>query len=195
MIVVSFFCVDVETCPVDLEGALKMDEEERKKLLNPIDSKIVAIGVKEEGKEAVVLLDDSEAVMLREYWEKLAAFKKSFPYGKIVGFNLKNFDLPVLVTRSFIHNVKVVPFLLKEIVDLRESLSVFKYGHVRGKLKEYASFIGIKTMDGMDGSKVAEACKKGEYKKIGEYLKKDLEITEEIYKRAKSLRITEIQRW
>jgi hypothetical protein len=35
----------------------------------------------------------------------------------------------------------------------------------------------------------------GENKKIGEYLKKDLEITEEIYKRAKSLRITEIQRW
>jgi hypothetical protein len=55
--------------------------------------------------------------------------------------------------------------------------------------------MGLKAMEGMDGSKVAEACAKGENKKIGEYLKKDLEITEEIYKRAKSLRITEIQRW
>jgi len=40
----TFFCVDVETCPIDLEAALKMGEEERKKLLNPIDSRIVAIG-------------------------------------------------------------------------------------------------------------------------------------------------------
>ncbi|MCX6799473.1 MAG: ribonuclease H-like domain-containing protein [Candidatus Diapherotrites archaeon] len=191
----GFFCVDVETCPVDREEWLKLGEEERKRLLNPIDSRIVAIGVKEEGKEAVVLLDESEKKMLEEFWGMLAEFKKSGYAGKIVGFNLKNFDLPVLVTRSFIHNVRVVPFLLKEIVDLRESLSVFKYGHVRGKLKEYAAFIGIKAMDGMDGSKVAEACWKGETKKIAEYLKKDLEITEEIYKRAKSLRITEIQRW
>ena len=189
------FYLDVETCPIDREQYEALDETERKKLINPIDSSIVAIGIKRDGHEIVILRDEDEAKMLREFWEAVAAFRKTAGTSRIVGFNIKDFDLPVLVTRSFINNVKIVPFNLKEVVDLREKLSAYKYGNVRGKLKEFAELIGMEILEDVDGSKVAELCWKGEWDKITAYLRRDIEITEAIHKRTVELRINEIERW
>lgn len=133
--------------------------------------------------------------MLEDFWAELATFRKGDPSNKLVGFNVKDFDLPFLVTRSFINNAQIIPFLLKDILDLRENISAFKFGHVRGKLKEFAVLLGIEILDGLDGEKIAELCWSGDDKKLIEYLKKDLEITESIHQRMKSLRIDEIQRW
>ncbi len=186
---------DIETCPIEKDNYLSKDEAERKKLLNPIDSRIVAIGIKIEGKDAVLLREENEAKMLRGFWEGVAAFRKGAGVHRLVGFNVKDFDLPFLVTRSFICNVKIVPFNLKEIIDLRERLSAFKFGNVRGKLKEFGGLIGLETLEGVDGSKVAELCWAGEWEKILRYLAKDLEITEAIHRRTVELRINEIERW
>ena len=191
------FYFDVETCPQDKEKYLATtDDEERKKLLNPIDSRIVAIGIKQKGKEPVILLDfEDEKKMLEEFWEKLAHFKKEHAYGKIVGFNVKNFDLPFVVTRSFINNVKIVPFVLKDVVELREQLSAFKYGNVRGKLKEFAVLMGIEVIEGLEGDKVAELCWSEDKKTLGKYLRKDLEITEKVHERIVELNIDKIAKW
>ena len=186
---------DVETCPLDKEGYLAKTEEERKKLINPLDSRIVAIGVKTGDEKAKIIRLGSEEKMLAEFWNEVLKFRETYRNGKLVGFNVKDFDLPVLVTRSFINNVKIVPFSIKEVVDLREKLSAFKFGNVRGKLKEFGELIGVELYEGADGSKVAELCFAEEWKKIEEYLAKDIEITEAIHKRAVALRISEIERW
>lgn len=189
----NYLVLDIETCPLSFDGYFEKSEDERKKLLNPIDSRIVAIGLRE-GEKTEILLSEDEAGIVALFWVRLKQFKKSHPSGRIVGFNIKEFDLPFLVTRSFMHDVEIQPFTLKEIIDLREKLAAYKYGHTRGKLKEYGTAMGIAS-DEPDGSWIAEACFKGEFEKIKTYLEKDLEITHAVLARLIRTRIVEIERW
>ncbi|MFH1664104.1 MAG: ribonuclease H-like domain-containing protein [archaeon] len=189
----EYIVLDTETCPIKLEGYLELSETERKKLINPIDSKLVAIGLRHNSRN-IILQDENEKKMLEEFWKELAEIKKKKKETKIVGFNVKDFDLPVLVTRSFINNVVIEPFVLKDVIDLREKVSAFRYGQTRGKLKEFGEFMGIELHE-MDGSQVAEECIKGNFEKIKEYLNKDLEITEKMLKRIIETRIIEIEKW
>ncbi len=189
----SYIVVDIETIPIDRKGYEGRGEEaERKKLLNPIDSKIIAIGLKKKDGEPVVFMGSDEAELLSQFWNEISKSKSLST--KIVGFNIKDFDLPFLVTRSFVNNVGITPFILKEVLDLREKLSAYKFGNVRGKLKEFGGFLSIGKMD-MDGGDVAKEYWEGNHKKIEAYLKKDLEITEAVYQRIVRLRIDKIERW
>lgn len=190
----DYFYVDVETVPLDKGRYSELSEDERKKLLNPIDSRIVAIGVKKNTLVEHILMGEDEKALLKEFWSLLER-KNGSPVYKVVGFNIKDFDLPFLVTRSFLNGVPIVPFILKDVIDIREYLSVFKFGHIRGKLKEYAALLGIPTLEDIDGSQVAERYWNGEAEKIQVYLRKDLEITQKMHQRMVELRISEIGRW
>ena len=189
----EYIVIDIEVCPVKLEGYPELTETEKKKLLNPIDSCVVAIGLRYNSKNIIIQSSD-EKKMLTEFWAELKSFLKGNSQRKITGFNIKDFDLPFLVTRSFIRNIEIHPFILKGVVDLRDQLSAFRYGPVRGKLKEFGEFLGIELHE-MDGSQVAEECLRGNFPKIKEYLAKDLEITEKILERAISTKIIDIKRW
>ena len=146
--------VDIETCPNNLEKYKDMNEEERKKLLNPIDSRIIAIGIRHQGTSAI-FFEESEKKMLDDFWAHLKKIRQA-PNTLIVGFNICSFDMPFLVTRSFIHGAPVSPFSVnKTLVDIRDKISAYRYGETRGKLKEYASLIGIPVEEGVDGSMVA----------------------------------------
>ncbi|MFH0970637.1 MAG: ribonuclease H-like domain-containing protein [Candidatus Diapherotrites archaeon] len=191
----NHFYLDIETVPNDKEAYLALGEESRKKLLNPIDSHIVAIGLQKNVERPQILYGEDEKGLLEAFWTALANEKAGNNAYRLVGFNVKDFDLPFLVTRSFIRGVKIQPFLLKDVVDIREQLSVFKYGHTRGKLKEYATLIGITILDDIEGSKVAETYWDGKHDLLKEYLAKDLEITQKLHQRMVELRITDIARW
>jgi uncharacterized protein YprB with RNaseH-like and TPR domain len=185
--------IDIETCPINMDKAKKLEEDERLKLLNPIDSRIVAIGLRYKGNDMVFNSND-EKEMLEKFWLAWKSLKRNNKLMPIVGFNIVSFDIPFIVARSFINNVTISEFTLKEIVDIREKLNAYRYGHTRGKLKEYAELIGLEILD-VDGSDVLDLCINNEKEKLKEYLKKDLEITEKIYERAELLNITKIERW
>jgi len=190
----DFLILDVETCPIEMEGYFGLSEAEQKKLINPVDSRIVAIGLKQ-GSVLKVIQDLDEKKMLEAFWKEVSFFKKGASGQKrIVGFNLKEFDLPVLVTRSFLNDVEIEQFNLKEVIDLREKLSAFKWGPTRGKLKEYGKALNIELHE-MEGGDVAKACVEGKFDKIKQYLEKDLEITAKILERTVKTRIIEIERW
>ena len=191
----DYFYVDVETVPLDKEKYLSLDEDERKKLLNPIDSRIVAIGVQKNANPIQIFAGEDEGKILGEFWSLLASRPQGSGPARIVGFNIKDFDLPFLVTRSFLKGVKIHPFLLKDVMDVREQVSAFKYGPTRGKLKEYAALLGMSVLDDMDGSQVAERYWRGELPKIVEYLHRDVELTRAMHVRMIELRIAEIGRW
>jgi predicted PolB exonuclease-like 3'-5' exonuclease len=191
----DYFYIDIETIPLDKEKYASLDEDERKKLLNPIDSRIIAVGFQKKGLDSQIFYSEDEKVLLQAFWSALTVQKQSrVPY-RIVGFNIKDYDLPFLVTRSFINNVKIVPFLLKDVIDVREQLSAFKFGPTRGKLKEFGSLMGLTIMDDIDGSQVAENYWNAQHEKIKTYLKKDLEITQKIHERMMELGISDIQKW
>lgn len=191
----DYFYVDIETVPLDKAKYLSESEEARKKLLNPIDSRIIAVGVQKNGDPVQILEGEDEAKVLGDFWAMLAARPPGSGPARMVGFNIKDFDLPFLVTRSFLAGVKIHPFLLKDVVDVREQLSAFKYGPTRGKLKEYAALLGMSVLDDIDGSQVAERYWNGEMPKIVEYLRKDVELTRALHVRMIELRIAEIGRW
>ena len=124
--------LDIETCPIDLDYAQSLEEEERMKLINPIDSKIVAIGIRHNGKN-IIFQSNDEKQMLEDFWLEWKTIRQGSYLRPVVGFNICNFDMPFIVTRSFINDVSISPFTLKQIVDLKQKLSAYRYGHTRGK--------------------------------------------------------------
>ncbi len=185
----NYCIVDVESVPLDYETYKKETEEERKKYFNPILSKIVAIGVRQDAENTLFISTEDEYDILDKFWGMWHTINCS-----MVGFNIHDFDIPMLVGRSFIHNVEVVPFNLKnEIIDLRQRLAAFKF-NPKGTLKEYAKQIGLQLSE-FDGSMVAELVANGKIKELAGYLEKDLELTDSIFKRAEKLNILKIERW
>ena len=188
----DYFVVDIETCPSSFEGYDELDEEERTKLINPIDSKIVAIGVRRKNENKTFMGDEIE--ILKQFWEEWRRIKLENPNNVVVGFGINNFDLPFIVSRSFIHKVKIESFVLKLIIDLREKINVYRYGKTRGKLSDYGKLLKLNVLD-IDGGDVAKLCRENNFEKLKEYLVNDLEITDEMFKRARELNILNINRW
>src|SRR3989338_6659338 len=115
--------LDIETCPLDIGEYEQLDEEERKKLLNPIDCKVVAIGLRH-NEQNIIFLDEDEKKVLEQFWKLFE--QKRLGGTQIVGFNIALFDIPFLVVRSFINNVQIVPFTIKYVVDLREKINAYR---------------------------------------------------------------------
>lgn len=188
----NYFVMDIETCPLDLENYGELSEDEKLKRINPIDSEIVALGIRYKGKNTI-FLEENEKKMLDGFWSEWKRIKAD-SNAPVVGFNINNFDLPFITTRSLIKKVVISPFILKETIDLREKISAYQY-HPRGKLKEYATLLGLPFLEGMDGSQVADLYMQRDFKKIAEYLISDLEVTDELYKRVRDTNILGISRW
>lgn len=185
--------IDIETCPIDLESYFEKEEEDQLKLLNPIDSKIVAIGLRYDEKNYIFQNED-ESIVLRDFWKKFEEIKKENKATPIVGFNILSFDMPFITTRSLINNVKIYPFSLSEIIDIRDKIHAYKYGKTRGKLKELAILLGQDTLE-VDGSDVSLLCKNKDYKTLNKYLEKDIELTDFLYKKIVDLNIIKIKRY
>jgi len=189
----KYIILDIETSPLNLENYFEKEEEEKLKLLNPIDSKIVAIGLRYENKNYIFQSEDEKEI-LTLFWEKWKEIKFGSPLIPVVGFNIIPFDMPFIVTRSFIQDIKIQSFSLKEIIDLRDKINAYKYGKTRGKLKEFAEIVGLEILD-VNGSDVSKLCLEKDYITLNKYLEKDLEITDELYKRAVRTNIININRY
>jgi hypothetical protein len=193
----NYLYLDIETVPVDKDKHQSYDEEERKKLINPIDSKIIAIGLKSTIDNKIIILQkDNEKEMLEEFWKIFSDFRNNNGLtNRVVGFNIKSFDISFIVTRSFFNNVPIVPFVLKEIIDVRDQVTCFKRGPTRGTLKEFGEAIGVILVEDMDGSKVAETYWSGNIELIKTYLAKDIELTEKVHQKIMELGLDKIREW
>lgn len=152
----NYLYLDIETIPLDLKNYFEKDEEEKLKLLNPIDSRIIAIGVKQNNTPSTIFMHEDEKKILEEFWAYFKSFKTKNPVFRVVGFNIKSFDLSFLISRSFMNKVKISHFSLKEVFDLRDYLTCFRYGKSRGSLKDFGHSIGVSLMENIDGGMVPE---------------------------------------
>jgi len=188
----DYFVVDIETCPLDMEKYRALDEDSKTELLNPIDSKIVMIGVRYNKENKI--FEGEEKQMLSEFWLFWREITKKIPVPKVVGFSNVGFDMPFLTARSFIHGVTIVPFTLKQVIDLRDKINAYRYGPTRGKLKEYAELLKLTVLD-VDGSDVAELYASQDYDTLRKYLNNDLDITDAMYLRAVETKIVHINKY
>jgi len=154
--------------------------------LNPLQHRIVAIGVKLSDKDEIIM-DESEYYLLVNFWNLVE--KEGIE--KLIGFNI-DFDWQFIKLRSLYHRLKVKHFRRYQgRVDLRQILNGSSGRYVKGTgLKDYCRFLGIDVPeDDADGKDVPELWKayeetgNEEYKhKICEHLRRDLERTWELYK-------------
>ena len=188
----DFIIIDIETAPLNFELYFSLVEEERLKMLNPIDSKIIAIGIRH-NSENYIFSGNDEKKILEDFWSELSSMRKGDDSVKIVGFNIADFDMSFLTTRSFINGVAISPFKLKNLVDLREKISAYRH-KPKGRLRDFAKILGITHMNG-DGKDIAELARNGDMISIQKHLEGDLITTEELLKRANELNITKTERW
>lgn len=196
----NYLYLDIETCPIDQELYESLEDEEAKlKLLNPIDSRIVAIGLKySDSKDTIILQDDDEKKLLEEMWLTISKLRGNGTNLRIVGFNILSFDMSFIITRSFINKVNVLPISGNEIIDLRDFISFFRYGKTRGGLKDFGRAMGIE-LDENEAKDISRLCfqedKADGKRQIDKYLRKDIELTESMHKQMISLGIDKLRRY
>lgn len=142
---------------------------------------------------------ENEAEMVKKFWE--IAGKMDL----IIGHNIRDFDLPFIMQRSAILNVKPSWNKFEEPGkkpwDMVKFLSFARYKNApifdtmhewtnwsttRGgkSLEHIALAMGIPTpKEGIDGSEVASFFKQGRIKEICDYCMRDVETTRKVYKR------------
>lgn len=176
---------------------------------SPLTGQIVAIGVLDAEREKAAVYyqpanaDDtdfeeenckyealSEKDMLTKFWE--IATK----YDTFVTFNGRSFDVPFLMVRSAVHEVKPSKNLLAnrylqyqpynaKHVDLLDQLSFYGAMRRKGSLHLWTRALGIESpkAQGVTGDQVRGLFKEGKYREIAKYNARDLRATLELYQR------------
>lgn len=149
-----------------------------------------------------------EAYLMRELrsggeagYDEKTLLQGFFPYverlrPRLVGFNSRTFDLPVLKYRAMVHGI-AVPWLYDDAnrfenysyrfaldwhCDLLEALSDFG-ASARVKLNEVCAAFGLPGKFGVDGSQVAGMVDRGELQAVRDYCETDVLNTYLVYLR------------
>jgi len=189
----DYFIVDIETSPLDVQAYTELEEEDRLKLLNPIDSKIIGIGIRYKWQNRIFTGDD-EKDLLKSFWHEWERIMREAPNSVIVGFNINNFSIPFIITKSFINNVQVKSFSMKSIIDVRERINAYRYGKTKGKLTDYGELLGINVIK-KESDKMADLYLRKDYEQLHTYIENDLVAIDEIFKRLKETGIINISKW
>lgn len=176
----------------DLTAGIRNQDADRESLIvaqrkqmsvTPEFCKIVALGWaagESQVNSMVVGVDGvDEERLLHEFWDYVRSAKS------ICGFNILNFDLPVIFIRSIL--LDVAPsrqFDTKpwgtDIIDLMQKR--FPRSGAMG-LKRIAKLMGVDVPAGdVDGSQVEKLWME-DPAKVGEYVRSDIEITREIHRK------------
>lgn len=139
--------------------------------LEPFKDRIVGIGIKTEVLEEIKV-GDNEKELLEWFWGIQGRLDN------IIGWNIDRFDLWFIRIRSIKHNVKI-----KELrsIDLFKILFPENFQRWKSLNDVSESFFGERK--DKSGQMIQEAFLNKEFDKIKEYLKNDLNLTYNLYKR------------
>lgn len=146
--------------------------------LSALTGKVVAIGFRDKGGDFLLFTPLTEHQIIRDFWHMMIN-----PI-TLVGFNSNSFDLPFLIRRSWKLGIPI-PYWLREgryfsklCVDLKD---LWQLGdrQAHGTLAQLAVHFGLpgKLGSGKDFAKLLET----DPESAREYLKRDLEITDQLY--------------
>jgi hypothetical protein len=164
-------------------------ESERIKLLStkPLYCSIccVSLAVGREEPISLFAANKEEEGRLIEYVWQIAQ-----KYSPLVGFNISGFDIPVLITRSMILNIKPGRLIdrrrygSRDVLDLCQELLGDSWDGRKGfGLKPVCLSLGIQPKVDSDGSKVYGFWKAGKYDEICDYCCSDSDLTQRLHGR------------
>lgn len=164
----------------------KAEASQREKAaLYPWTCKVIAAGWCEEGNTAVeVATADgvlSEQTLLKRVWE---AYHRCGQ--RLVGFNHRAFDLPVLMARSILLGV---PYPTMDIDKYRSPhpdvmlALTFKGAIPARSLRWYADRFGLNTDDAFSGREIATLYEDGNWEAIRKHVESDITLTRQLAER------------
>jgi len=152
--------------------------------LSATTGKVVAIGYCTADDDSYHFDLSGEPDCLNTFWDNIR--NQNSGIHRLIGFNIKLFDLPFLIRRSWKHGIPV-PYPIrdgkwwsKEIIDLRDEWQLGDRT-VRGSLDAISKFLGTgeKIGDGKDFARLLEE----DREQAIAYLRHDLELTRLMAKR------------
>lgn len=193
----------------DAEYQVSLDDLKQGLGFSPLTGEIVAIGVldadKNQGvvcfqspntdakiteKNGIIYKPMDEKEMLKNFWEGARQ------YQEFIGFNSRAFDVPFIMARSAINEIRPTKNLMTyrylnqqppaaRNLDLLEQLSFYGAVRRKGALHMWCRAFGIKSpkADGVTGDDVATLFKEEKYLKIAEYNAEDLRATKELFEK------------
>ncbi len=197
--------IDIETLPTSEPFESKLfwetEEEYRKTGLDSSLGRILCIGYCEENEHGEIIekgcfgwneitqsFETDETILLNDFWNYVKGFQHRIDL--LIGHNIFGFDLPFIIQRSVIHDIKpTVNFDMNKyhkfpIFDtmLRWDFYVFKK---MTSLKKLAFAMGLKCPKSgdIDGSKIKEAFDAGKFEEIHKYCLQDVEATHNIWRK------------
>ena len=191
------------------EYKLRLDDLKNGLGFSPLTGQIVAVGVLDVDKDkggvyyqspkvksprfeenGMTFESMTEADMMRKFWDIARE------YDVFVTFNGRTFDVPFLIVRSAINNVKPTKDLMRGRylyqqhadaihIDLLDQLSFYGAIRRKGSLHLWSRAFGIKSpkSEGVTGDDVTDLFKRKKYLDIARYNVGDLIATKELYKK------------
>jgi predicted PolB exonuclease-like 3'-5' exonuclease len=180
----------------------QIEEMKRCLSLYPFTAKVIAIGIMNSETEKIIVYYESESDqdivieekgikykpmneknMLQNFWQHISRSDK------VITFNGRNFDIPFLMLRSAIYQIKPTKNLIKYRYDIKEHIDLLDqltfYGATRRfNLDFYCRSFGIFSpkSKGITGMEIKELYKAGRIKEIAVYCSEDVKATYELYK-------------
>ena len=157
--------------------------------LSAITGEVCAIGMNRNGNTFTLMAlgQVTEADLLKTFWHEATQTLRS---GKLIGFNIKSFDLPFLLRRSWVHGIAHPAifvdryFLGTAVWDLRETWQLGDR-QAPGNLDKVCRVLGLGAKNG-DGANFWKLLR-DDPKKAEGYLVNDMKLTVALAERLKSV--------
>ena len=190
----NYLAFDIETVPVEIKDEFireyLMDKQISREMrsLNPLYAKVICICLKPKDSEFIILSNDDEKVILEEFWN----IAKN--YGSFITHNGYGYDVPFLMIRSIINQVKPSININTNKFSMLNSnhfdtMLFFSQNNVftNPRLDVVAKTLGINIGEGrFTGVEVERLFKENRLEDIKQHCKQDVEITEKVYLFVKS---------
>lgn len=199
--------MDIETLPSDVPFEEKVawdtGEEYRATALNGMFGRLLCIGYIDEPSDGSPLkwgclgwreasgdFEPSEKKILSEWWELVADFNPGRDL--MIGHNILGFDLPFIIQRSIVQNVRPsVKLPMKRFQDapIYDTLQMWKFwggqGGPSSNLGNLSIALGLESPkeQGIAGDKVYDAYLEGRFRELYEYCMRDVKATRNVYRR------------
>jgi 3'-5' exonuclease len=133
-------------------------------------------------KEGIVYDCGTEKEILEKFWDLVKTYRQ------IITFNGRSFDIPYLMMRSAINQVRTTRNFMSyryansEHCDLMEQFTFYGISR-KFSLDFYAKAFGIKSskQDGVDGLMVGQLYQEKKYLDVAYYCTRDLQATKQLY--------------